>query len=233
MLLIYTLVAATHPAAVRCTRPAGLVPVRVRVRHRPRRRLHDHPADGRGSVRRRVARAADGHRAHGRQCLGSGRPDAGGGAPRSDLAVTAGLHCAGRARAVGAVAIVMLPAGQVLQGHNVPGHWGPAFGFCASGLQDLTPSLTVRCAWLLAAGLWRLSSVPVVVTKYFASMLGRSQAGRRLPILQIARKCRVTCAKCASWPSRGTVGNRDVDLGAARPRRRLPGSEACSAADCA
>ena len=56
---------ARDSAAVPRRTRRGPMGVRAALRHRPRRRLHDHPADGRRSVRRQSAGAADGDRAHG------------------------------------------------------------------------------------------------------------------------------------------------------------------------
>ena len=70
------------PAAVSRRHAGGAVRLRAAVRHRPGRRLHDHPADGGRAVRRADAGAADGDRADGRRHRRSDRADAGGRHPR-------------------------------------------------------------------------------------------------------------------------------------------------------
>ena len=72
--------------------------VRVRVRHRPRRRLHDHPADGRGAVRRGDHGPRDGHRAHRRQRRRVGGADDRRRPARFDRQLRARLHGARRPR---------------------------------------------------------------------------------------------------------------------------------------
>ena len=58
MLVIYVLVAASIPLLFLTRRAARAVPVRVHVRRRARRRLHDHPAHGRRPLRRAARSAA-------------------------------------------------------------------------------------------------------------------------------------------------------------------------------
>src|SRR6185295_8307591 len=53
---------------------------------------------------------------------------------------------------------------------------------------------------------WRLSSVPLVVTRYLASMLAFSKRGIAAGSLRYSRKRRVTSAKCASCPVRNASG---------------------------
>jgi len=47
-----------------------------------------------------------------------------------------------------------------------------------------------------------LSSTPAVVMKYLTSMFGFSQAGTDAGDFKYSKNLLVTCAKCASWPTR-------------------------------
>ena len=69
MFLIYLIVAVSIPMLVYAPTSSDAEDLRVLVRHRPRRRLHDHPADGRRAIRRGDSRPRDGDRADRRQRL--------------------------------------------------------------------------------------------------------------------------------------------------------------------
>ena len=67
MLIIYLLVAAAIPLLFFASSGPAMGLVRRDLRHRPRRRVPHHPADGRRVVRRGRARPGHGHHRHGRR----------------------------------------------------------------------------------------------------------------------------------------------------------------------
>ena len=98
MLGIYALVALTVPLLYAAPSLGDAATGRRRVRRRPRRRLHDHPADGRGAVRPGAARAGDGRRPDRRRRRRGAGPDGRRRAPRSLRIRRPRLRPAARAR---------------------------------------------------------------------------------------------------------------------------------------